>query len=409
MSVTLDIFKFFITMNNSLNYYSSLLQNNKTLVDVEYWQTVQSLYTNKKPKESTIALLRYTNPIMFEKYGNTEKTYFEIPHGSIFLKIKITDEVFSVEAPFLELPKENVVPLLRHVAEINFYPLNLPNITLKENQLVFEYMCPIETAEPYKIWDVLYEICTDGDTYDDKFIRQFKAKRIYEPKIQRFSEDELQEKYEILIKIIDEAINYINYFYSKRWDYFCWDIVAISLFKIDHHIVPQGNLRIILEEEINYQMKTKDPHQKRVSSALAFFEKIKNTPVNEIKDDIYMIETFISPRRRATYDTLVNAMKETYTRATSEYTKKDDIACTISVLYIYFYTLYYYNFEDKYLNEIINALKQSSGKPWTEAATILYLSLQRIMLNTVPEVSTSQNNTKQENKKGNFFSKLFGK
>lgn len=395
-------------MDNSLNYYSSVSQTNKSPVDVQYWKTVNDLYTNKKLKESAIGLLKYANPVMFEKYGSADKSYFEIPHGSILLKIKINDENFSVEAPFLELPKENSVPLLRQIAQINFSPLNLSNINLKDNQLLFEYKCPIETVEPYKLWDALYEICTYADIYDDEFIKQFNAKRIYEPKIKKYDDQQLQEIYDNLIKIIDEAKNYINYFYSKRWDYFCWDIVAITLFKIDHHIAPQGNLRTELEKEIDYQMKTKDPHQQRVNYALTFFETIKNTPANKIKEDLYKTETFISVRRRATHETLVNAMKSTYDRATDEYNKRDDVACVLSVLYIYYYILYYYNFEDKYFNEIHNSLKQSSGKTWTESATILYPSLQRIILNTVPETSASPNNNQQKNKKGGFFSKLFG-
>lgn len=394
-------------MNNTLSYFPSITHSNKSPVDVAYWQTVLDLYDRKQLKESTIGLLRYANPVMFEKYGSADKTRFEFPHGSVILKVNITDKIFSVDAPFLQIPEQNAVPLLRQVAELNFYPLKLSSIKLNGNQLWFHYECPIETCEPYKIWDVLYEICIDADTYDDEFIEQFNAKRIYEPKIKKMSDDQVEQAYTHLIQMINEAIDYTNFFYFKRWDYFCWDIAAITLFKIDQHIAPQGNLRNELERQIDYIMKSKDPHQQRTSSALSFFEKIKNTPAHKIKQDIYSVETFISPRRRATHETLVNAMKGTYERATDEYNKKDDIACTLSVMYIYYYILFYYNFEDKYFNEIHNALKQASGKSWTDAALILYPSLQRIMLNNVAENTNLSNN--EGKKSGGFFSKLFGK
>lgn len=395
-------------MNTTLNYYPSIFQSNKSPVDVAYWQTVLDLYDSKKLKESTVALLKYANPVMFEKYGSADKSYFELPHGSVILKININDEKFSVDAPFLEVPAQNAVPLLRQVTEINFYPLNLSGVNLNDNQLWFHYDCSVNTCEPYKIWDVLYEICIYADSYDDEFIQQFGAKRIYEPRIKPHGEKQTEELYNNLIKMVDEAINYTNYFYSKRWDYFCWDIAVITLFKIDHHIAPQGNLRSELEKQIDYLMKSKDPHQQRTSSALAFFDKIKKTPADKIKQDLYLVENFISPRRRANHDTIVSAMKGNYERATDEYNKKDDIACNLTILYSYYYLLYYYNFEDKYYYEIQRALKEASGKTWTDAALILYPSFQKIMLNTVPEITSGSSSDNQGKKKGGFFSKLFG-
>ncbi len=389
-------------MNTSPNYYLNTTQSNKSPVDVAYWQNVLNFYENKNYKESTISLLRYANPDMFEKYGNADKTYFEIPHGSVNLKIRITNDLFSVEAECLKLPESNTIPLLRQAAQINFSPLNLTNLLLKDDALYFQYECPIETCDPYKIWDVLYEICIYADSYDDEFIGKFKSKRIHEPKIKKYTEAESNDLYNNLMAMIEEAKQYTNYFYSKRWDYFCWDIAAITLLKIDHHIAPQGTLRADLEKEINYQMSSKDSHQQRIRYALEFFEKIRNMTADKIKDNFYKIETFISPRRRATHETLVNTMKGTYERATDEYNKKDDLACTLSVQYIFYYILYYYNFEDKYFNEMHTALRQSSGKSWAEAANILYPALQRIMLNLVSETPP-----KEEKKKG-FFSKWFG-
>jgi hypothetical protein len=395
-------------MNNSLVYYPAVVSSNMSLVDVSYWQEVLDLYDAKKLKESSIALIKYANPKMFDTYGNAYKNYFEFPHGSIILKVNITDEKFSVEAPFLEVPSEKYIPLLRQIAQINFYPLNLSNINLIDNQLVFQYECPTETIEPYKLWDVFYEICIYADSYDDEFIKQFNAKRIYEPKIKYYSNEQIKELYSNLIKMIDEAKAFCNYFYSKRWDYFCWDIVAITLFKIDHHIAPQGNFRSELEKQVDYVMKSKDPHQQRVSSALEFFEKIKNTPADKIMQDIYSVENFISPKRRATHETLINTMKGTYDRAMDEYNKGDYIACTLSVEYIYYYILYYYTFEDKYFNEIHTAFKISSGKPWKEAASVLFSSFQKFISNNIQE-NTFVNEEKETKKNGGFFSKLFGK
>ena len=97
------------------------------------------------------------------------ETNFIFPHGSIIVNIKLDEEKLSITAPFVALPEKGRIPLLRQVAGLNFNAMDLATIYLRDNRLSFEYSCPIQLINPYKIYYILQEICCTGDKYDDEF------------------------------------------------------------------------------------------------------------------------------------------------------------------------------------------------------------------------------------------------
>ena len=94
-------------------------------------------------------------------------------HGSIIVNIKLDEEKLSITAPFVALPEKGRIPLLRQVAGLNFNAMDLATIYLRDNRLSFEYSCPIQLINPYKIYYILQEICCTGDKYDDEFETKF--------------------------------------------------------------------------------------------------------------------------------------------------------------------------------------------------------------------------------------------
>lgn len=388
-------------MNKSPKYFPSVLESNRSQADIAYWDHVMDAYEAKKYKESAIGVIRYANPVLFEKYGNADKTEFNIPHGSVVVNIKVTDRSFKISAPFLTVPAENPIPLYRQVAQINFSPLNLVNIILKEGRLSFEYECPIETCEPYKVWDILYDICIYADNYDDKFIEQFKAGRISEPMISEYTPEKQAELHGKVMEMVDEAIRYMDYFEEKRWDYFSWDMIAITLFKIDNYCFPQGYLRTELEKEISYQMTTQDQIPQRINYAKDFFRKLQGWDADKFRNDLYEIENFVSPKRNTNDAAVKEILKNVYERAQTEFGKKDYLACSLSVQYIFYYLMYYNSIEDKYTNEIYNALEKAGERSWQESGKILFGAIDNIMTDRLSPAASGSKKSK------GFLSRLF--
>jgi hypothetical protein len=197
-------------------------------------------FDKKEYLQSFYYLLDYINPAFKEKYGNAEATEFYIPHGSIIVSIKIEDNQLKIAVPFLSLPEKGKIPMLRQVAVLNFSYLNIIQIKLKEgNKLFFEYACPVDLAEPYKIYDVLEDICYTGDRFDDEFMTKFGAQRIYEPKVTLYDDVLVENVYQTIQASCAECLEAINYFEGTRKYGYAWNIISCAIFKTLYYAHPQ--------------------------------------------------------------------------------------------------------------------------------------------------------------------------
>lgn len=366
-------------MNTSPSFYHSALGTTANKMNVGYWPKVLEAYDNGNFKESITGILKYIDPDLAAKTGNADQTEFNIPHGSVVVSIKIQNDQLHVEAPFVKLQDGPLVPLLRQVSELNFHPLMMTKIILhNEDQLTFHFSSPLGMCEPYKVYDALREICVNADKYDDLFIEKFKAARMREPQIQRFTPDQLEKTWQTIQEYITEAEDYVAYFEGKRWDAFLYDVFQILLMKIDFYVSPQGYLRTELENAIA-DLMGRDPYQDRIHRAKTFLQKLKNYNKEEFLSDIYIIETFVPYKYSFNLQNTRNNFKNGYETAQNEIKKADYLGATLTLLKD-FYSLFYYNMVDETpRNLITSALERAGGTEWKDAAEILMEAMETIM------------------------------
>ncbi|MDE6452364.1 MAG: YbjN domain-containing protein, partial [Odoribacter sp.] len=174
-------------MKQNLTFIPPVIASTESKLNIEAFDASVEAFENREYVKSFYSLLDYMNSEFRTKYGNKQGNEFHIPHGSIVVNIKLDKDKLSITAPFVSLPEKGRIPLLRQVAGLNFNAMDLSMIYLKDNQLNFEYTCPLQLINPYKIYYILEEICRTGDKYDDEFESKFDAQRIYEPKITPYS------------------------------------------------------------------------------------------------------------------------------------------------------------------------------------------------------------------------------
>lgn len=229
-------------MKQTLTFNPSTIASTASKLNVEAFDVSVEAFENQEYLKSFYALLDYINGDFRTKYGNVQGSEFNIPHGSIVVNIKLDDEKLTITAPFVALPEKGRIPVLRQVAGLNFNAMDLAMIFLKGDQLYFEYSCPIQLINPYKIYYILEEICRTGDKYDDEFETKFDAKRIYEPKIQPYDDATLENIYNALQLSCKECLDAVKYFESSRKYGFVWNIVQTTLLKFMYFANPQGQL-----------------------------------------------------------------------------------------------------------------------------------------------------------------------
>lgn len=355
---------------------SSVIQKQ---VDPEKWDRVGELFENKKYKETLYGILDYIDSDLPQCTGNVERTHFVIPHGSTILDLTISEDHFYVRAPFLTLPSALPVPLLRQIAQINIFPLNLTNIVLENDQLVFKFDCPLELCEPYKIYNVLREICTYADAYDEEFIKKFKAQRNHHPKITPLPQKHIDMAWEKMQSYVQETISYVDYFEKKRLVEVCVDLITIALMKIDYVISPQGLLRTDIEKTVSQLQDQEIPLMEKPRKGMERILALQNFDRVEFAQNLYDAEVFIPLKFNFTPEMIESYFQIFYEAAQKEMAGRDYVGSVLTIQTAFYNLFYHYIFPDDINAVIVEGLTEASKKPWDEAANILWAAMERVM------------------------------
>lgn len=366
-------------MNITPTFERSPLGSTKSKINTPYWDTVMETFDNKRYSEVLNALLTYINPELIGSYGNKEKNTFEIPHGSVVVKIKQTNDEIIVEAPFLDISSSAKIPLMRQVSQINFYPLTLTKIVLGDDQkLNFIYRGPLELCDPYKLYDTFREICINADRYDDEFITKFKATRIQEPRIVKYNQTELDAIWLKVQSYVTEGFDYIAYFESKRITDFIYDALKTTFTKIDYYIAPQGFLRNEFENII-VDIDSNAPYNDRIFRAKEFLTKLRNYNKDVFLQDIYKTDVFIPFKYKSSMENVRKNFQNAYDTAIDEINRRSFMGAFYTIYNEFLRMFYYNNVEDDLADIIADALTNAAQKPWEEAANILREAFDTIM------------------------------
>lgn len=391
-------------MKQTLTFVPSTIASTQSKMNIDAWDASLDAFDNKEYLKSFHALLDYINPEFRSKYGDADGTQFTIPHGSIMVNIRIEDDRLKIDAPFLALPEKNRIAFMRQVATLNMNNLILAQIMLKDDKFNFEYSCPLALAEPYKIYYTLEDICYTGDKYDDEFAEKFGAVRIYEPKIEPYSQDSVDTIYDIIQSSCKECLSALSYFEDNRKYGFAWNVVTCTILKILYHSHPQGQLLNNLNKAIYDLDRERMPLPDIVEDGKKEVEKLQAMTKEELAANLYYVETFIPDKRRSNLKNIQENFESTYKKVETSYAQKDYMACCMMITH-QFYRLYFYNNVQDDVNAIVvEALQKSSAKPFEIAAPILFNAMKNIMLGDLTH-------TNKNNEGGGFrkiFSSIFG-
>jgi hypothetical protein len=339
----------------------------------------ENAFETKQYKQSFYALLDYINGTHRAKYGNAGGTEFTIPHGSIVLNLKIKKDELTITAPFLSLPEKNRVPLLRQVAGLNFNDMNLAAIVLKDNQLFFEYSCPLSLVNPYKIYHVLREICSTGDRFDDEFVTKFGAQRIYEPKITPYDAQTIDAIYDVVRLSCKECLDALKEFEGSRKYGFAWNVVDTTLMKILYYAHPQGQLLNDLNKAVWAMDREDIPVPEVVVQGKQMVERLQAMTKEALAENLYYVETFVPDKYRTGLKNIQENFEEPFENVSKAIENNDFLYCYLVIVYR-FYRMYFHTLvPDDVNNLVVNAMQRSSAQPLEEAAGVLYEAMKNIM------------------------------
>ncbi len=388
-------------MENVLpRYHKPLPSKADPKVDVKFWEEAKDAFDKKEFRKSVIAVINYINPELLKDIDTEKDINIVQMQGSAEIHLSITQDIFSVKAPFLKLTdKTNEIALLRKVAEVNFSPLKLAQIHLRNQELWFEYEMPIVLCQPNKVYDTLREVSVFADDFDDMFIEKYQA--VFYKKTARYelSEEDLKTVWQHISEILEDYKNYSKFFKEKRWDDYQWDIIVISLLKLSNMPYLNGKYRSDLEEYIRNMFNIDIDYHYRVDRGTEFLKKLCAKPKEDWLKNIYHTDKLISLRWRSS-NQIMRDKASKHSDTIAKYQNNEEY---FNIAYYLQYTLlkfiYDFNLDEDYKSAIENVLEEVSGLTPEDAAPKLLKVYKDIL---------EENIHSNKDKKRGFFSKFFG-
>lgn len=366
----------FFVMENTLKYLPPISKYHRK-ISLDDWFESTKYYDQGNYYKSLIHLLRYINgPVPIP---DTPSISLKIPHGSVYVNIQADAEKFKVSVPFLKfIPGSVKVAAMRQMIEQNFSTLILGQIVLKGEELWYEYEDKTSNCEPYKIYYMLDELCTQADNNDDYYIDRFKLDHVEKPVLDQFTPTEYSKAESEFKEIISEGLKYADYFEKNRWYNLTCDVLAITFFRLRHVTFPQGLLARELQDALS-GMYANDSVNNIILAARENMAKFSGYDSVKFKESLFHPQFFMPIKPRAEIPRLQELFENTFNNTTAWMSSRSYIDTAVLLTYEFYNAMDLYFLTPDVMTAIENTLSKASGKDWKSASEILYRLIQKIM------------------------------
>lgn len=288
--------------------YTDINKNQKQLAA---WKSSNDLFKEKKYVESFEQFMIYIKDealdnVSFSKSGDSIS--FEITQGSKVIRGTGDAKQFSAEAQIC-IMEQNSIPVMRKLMSINF-GLRYTKFALKDNVLVMKFGSHAMDASPGKLYDALKELAKKADQQDDLLLQEFSSlKEIDTDSIIPWPEELKEARYAYLVGMIgsvkEEIAKHEAEFMSGGIAYLLLNLT----YKIDYLIAPQGKLTDSLEKiQHMFFAKNNMTTRERNEQIIEEYDKILNTPKEEILEGIYDVKCTFALANAAAHKTVMDFM-----------------------------------------------------------------------------------------------------
>ncbi len=353
----------------------SQLPSQQVRKDLSYahasWQAATDQYKQGNYLEALCSTLRYIDEAKANEFSKDPLNGVKICHGSMQMYLSVKDNQFRVLAPFVNMAGAQKMIILRKVCEINFSELNLAKIECKEDLLYFTFSCPLNACEPWKIYDTLKEICWTADKYDDDFIILQEAAWVDAPETTPFSDARKEQSWNAFKLYLREAKDSIAYLTQLNANYLVWDVLYMTLLKIDHLCAPQGIVKNMMEKNINKLFEKRDLND-LVYDGTNYINSLDNLPQSAFFTQLYEVSTFIPSKLTGSAANVQTALKPFLTEAYGFINKTDTISAYLCLQKAIFRLLYNHRFNALQWQHLETVLAGNHRMPVKDATSKLY-------------------------------------
>ena len=251
--------------------------NNKSVAKVERWNEAESLFKEKKYRESILAFFDYLRDENMDNVkldGEGERYEFQICQGSKIIRGFFDDKTLEAEVVLAKMPQPSV-PVMRRLLEMNFN-LYYTRYALHEDKIYMFFDSDIETANPSKLYYGLKELATKADKHDDLLVQDFTSLQPIDTEhVVQIPDEEKAVKFRFFKKWIAETLELIGTIDNDKYSGGIAYLLLALAYRIDYLVVPDGRLLSELEKivEIYFRKDNRQVTEKN-SEMMDCFQKL---------------------------------------------------------------------------------------------------------------------------------------
>jgi hypothetical protein len=351
-------------MENILPKYKRPIRNGtEPTYCLDSWDEALDAFDDKKYYKSIAHVINYTHDNSIDKALLKENKEFktEYINGYVRILIDVSKDGFKIKVPFLKITENtNKVALLRKVSEINFRDLDIAQVHLVGDELVFEQNIPLILCEPYKIFYLISEMANISIKNSVLLVHDYDAMYIESPQKIYPTPDQENQVISDIRDILKVAGEYIAFFQEKQLDDFQWDIIVISLFKLGSMPYLNGAMKYEIADIIDAMYNGDESFNVRIKKGKKFINTLTDKNDDEFKKNIFALNFFM-PKIRSSEDIMKERIEKARERVDGFIAKNDAMSLCYYLEDIFVSLVYDYSLDINYRNAIEKTLEEIGG------------------------------------------------
>ncbi|MGE0549373.1 MAG: hypothetical protein AB7O24_05110 [Kofleriaceae bacterium] len=353
-------------------------------LDYEAYEQATSLSDEGKHRESLSKMFEHLFPAKSQSFDDPASSSLEFAfvQGSSRVRVQLIDGELIVTVPLAKLPSAgNAIAAMRYVLTKISGSGQLHQPRLRGDDIYLEFRDKLSRLHPNKIVEVFRRMPVEADTHDDWMIGQFAALPLDRVEAEPLDDGELARCDAIWASHWTDIEELLKESQRKRSTFFLNEVTAYTIYRVWFALPLSGFLSSRLSEAAGtFNDGDLDP-VKREAALAKCIKDMKAVSTAELRANLGHRHYEISPLSDGDSDILDNYLGSgNYTEAISklrETGKTFDAA--LALISTYNFLLARYSWPELIAAELRAGLESASGKPWREAATVLWDHAQQLV------------------------------